>query len=69
MLLEISFLACSLLAGQSCKDVHIPLHPQVSSMQCMLFGQQELAKWVESNPNWSIPKGYTCSKVGSVANL
>jgi hypothetical protein len=69
MILELSFLACSLLAGQSCKDVHIPLRPEVSAMQCMLFGQQELAKWTIDNPNWSPSRGYTCAKVGTVANL
>lgn len=68
-MLEISFWACTLLAGQTCKDVHIPLLPEVTSFQCMLGGQQVLAKWVMENPNWSIKRGYSCAKVGTVANL
>ncbi len=68
-MLELSFLACTLLAGQKCQDIHIPLLPEVSSFQCMMHGQQVLAKWVMENPNWTISRGYTCAKVGTVANL
>ncbi len=67
--LELSFLACSLLAGQKCQDVHIPLLPEVSSLHCMMFGQQVLAKWTMDNPNWTISRGYSCAKAGAVANL
>jgi len=67
--MELVFLACSLLAGQSCRDVHIPLFPEINSFQCMLGGQQVLAKWTVENPNWSIQRGYTCARVGTVANL
>jgi len=68
-MLELVFMSCSLLAGQSCRDVHIPLLPQVTSMQCALFGQQVLGQWVMDNPNWTITQGYTCARVGTIANL
>lgn len=67
--LEIVFLACTLVAGQKCQDIHIPLLPEVNTHQCMLFGQQVIAGWVMENSNWAPSRGYTCGRVGTVANL
>ncbi len=61
------FISCSLLSGQRCQDVQIPLLPEVSAHQCVLFGQQEVAKWAIDHPNWIISRGYKCAHSGIYA--
>ncbi len=69
-MLEVSFLACSLLTGQKCQDIHIVLLPDVTMMQCATFGQQAIGEWVRNNDfKWSVSGGYTCGKVGSYAKI
>lgn len=58
----LAFIACSLMAGNACKEVQVPLMPEVNSHQCMLFGQMEIAKWVRDNPNWCVGRGYKCGR-------
>ena len=38
----------------------------VTPQQCMMYGQMELAKWTEGNPNWQIRK-FKCGRPGRFA--
>lgn len=59
MLYMLTFLAC--LAGQPdgrCRSVEIAW--EGSPFQCMMFGQQEMARWVRENPGYVARRGYRC---------
>ena len=70
-MIEIAFLACSLLDGSGCKDVSLQYHSEVppSAFQCARYGEVAIAKWVVDNPNWSITRGYTCGPASKVVKL
>ena len=54
-MIEIVFLACSILHGAACKEEKLSfMAERVSMFECFLYGQTEMAKWVEGHPNWSV---------------
>jgi len=70
-MIEIAFLACSLLEGGGCKDVSLRYHSDVppSVFECTLYGQTAIAKWAAENPNWWVAHGYTCGPPSNVVKL
>ena len=62
---ELVFSACLILNAQSCKDVHLTYEGQrVTPMQCALFGQSEMAKWVAQHPGYRVAK-FRCATARS----
>ena len=54
---ELVFSACLILSTGTCKDIHLTYEGQrVSLMQCALFGQSEMAKWVAEHPGYRVMK-------------
>lgn len=41
----------------TCKDVHLTfLADSATPVQCMLYGQPEIAKWHLTHPGWTVKK-------------
>jgi len=70
-MIEIAFLACSLVLGGQCKDVQLHFYSQTtpSVFDCALYGQAAVAKWVVENPNWSVASGYRCGPPSKLVKL
>jgi hypothetical protein len=56
----LTFLACTAgAAGDSCRRVEVAW--QGTGFECMLFGQQELARWAIEHPQFEIRGGHRCT--------
>ena len=56
-MIEVVAMVCFIQDPNKCKDVHLSFAAEsVTPQQCMMYGQMELAKWTEGNPNWQIRK-------------
>ena len=70
MPIEVIFMACSLLNGQQCREVHLGFYSEsLSHFECMLYGQSAIAKWTMDNPNWILKRGYKCGRAGQFAKV
>lgn len=68
-MVELVAAVCMIGQPSTCKDVHLNFESDnVSTHQCMMFGQAEMAKWVGENPDWSIRK-WRCGLSGQFAKL
>jgi len=66
-MIEVVAMVCFISDPNKCKDVHLSFVAQsITPQQCMMYGQMELAKWTEGNPNWTIRK-FTCGRAGRFA--
>ena len=54
------FTACSILMGHQCEQKQVPLAPEITAFQCLMFGQYGVAEWARSHPNYVFPSGYQC---------
>jgi hypothetical protein len=64
-MIEIVLSVCTIQEPARCKDVHLSyMAENVTTSQCMRYGQPEIAKWLESNPKWSVARW----KCGSARN-
>lgn len=69
-MLELTFIACSLLNGNVCEQKRLTFMENpgsISAFSCGLYGQIEIAKWRRENPNWSVAQGYKCRPAGQMA--
>lgn len=69
-MLEIIFMACSLLQGNMCEEKRLVFMEEpgtLTAFSCAKYGQMELAKWRAQNTNWCIPRGYKCRPAGQFA--
>jgi len=69
-MLQISFMACSLLLGR-CEEKQLTFLEDpatISAFACAFQGQVEIAKWTRTNPNWCIaPGGFKCRPADMMA--
>jgi len=65
-MLELAFIACTLNACEN--RVLTYSAEEVSIMECIMYGQAELAKWAVDRPGWYIKK-WKCRYAGQTANL
>jgi hypothetical protein len=66
-MIEVVAIVCFITEPEKCKDVHLTFAAQsVTPQQCMMYGQMELAKWSQGNPNWEIRK-FSCGRAGKYA--
>jgi hypothetical protein len=66
-MIEVVAMVCFMNDPAKCKDVHLSFAAEsVTPQQCMMYGQMELAKWTEGNPNWQIRK-FKCGRAGRYA--
>lgn len=55
MLTELVFLACLGAGSDTCEERSL-LFTDISPMTCVMGAQPELAKWVETHPNWTVSR-------------
>ena len=68
-MIELVAMVCFVSDPTRCKDVHLSFAAEaVTPMQCMKYGQMELAKWTQGNPNWQIRK-FSCGVAGRYAKI
>ncbi len=68
-MIEIVLSVCMLADPARCKDVHLSYMAEgqgVTPHQCMMYGQSEIAKWAEGNPNWKLHK-WSCGRPRALA--
>jgi hypothetical protein len=64
---EIVLAVCGIQQPAHCKDVHLTyVAENVTPFQCLRKGQPEIAKWLESNPKWSVAR-WKCGPVRNAA--
>lgn len=69
-MIQIAFLACSILHGSVCKDVNLTFHTEsLTVFECMKYGQFSIAKWQKKHPNWHIMGGYKCGPPSKFAKI
>lgn len=65
-MIELVFSACLIASPASCKDVHLTYMAEtVTPMQCMLYGQPQMAQWANVNPKWRVHR-FRCEPVRQV---
>lgn len=68
-MLEIIMLVCSIEQETTCKEVRLSYMEQTAtSIQCMLYGQAEMAKWAAEHPKWRVAR-WKCGEVRRDVNL
>ena len=65
---ELIAFACLIANPTACKDVSLNISDNLTPMQCLMYSQQEAAKWIEANPGWRVAK-LTCGRVGRYARI
>ena len=66
---EIVLSVCLLADPAKCKDVHLSYASEGQALTphaCMVYGQSEIAKWSEGNPNWNV-KRWMCGRPSTLA--
>jgi hypothetical protein len=56
--------ACLLSDPGVCRDLTIPLDPEVSAARCMVKAPPHLAQWSEEHPEWRVVR-WRCGSSGS----
>lgn len=54
LMITIILSACLIGDVHVCRDHRIPLTADVSTMQCMVSAQFQIAKWTEEHPQWRV---------------
>ena len=54
-MIELIFTACLRANIQHCEEKSL-LYGDISTMNCLMGAQPELAKWIETHPHWTISK-------------
>ncbi|MGQ0456539.1 MAG: hypothetical protein ACT4OU_05700 [Hyphomicrobium sp.] len=68
-MIELVVAVCMIDQPSRCKDVHLNFEADsVTTQQCMMFGQIEMAKWIGEHPNWIIQR-WVCQPAGQVAKI
>jgi hypothetical protein len=64
-MIELVFIVCLANAPEQCKDVHLTYAEEYAdTMQCVLQGQPQIARWIsEHAPIWTVKRWY-CESVG-----
>ncbi len=68
-MIELVLSVCFVADPARCKDVHLTyMEGNATPHQCVFYGQSEIAKWSEGNPNWRIEK-WKCGAAKQVAKI
>jgi hypothetical protein len=68
-MIELVVAVCMIDQPATCKDVHLSFEAQgVSTHQCLMQGQFEMAKWIGEHPDWSVHR-WKCQPAGQVAKI
>lgn len=68
-MLELVMMVCLVSQSEDCKDVILNFDADnATPMQCVLYGQIEMAKWVEQHPAYRIKK-WRCGQARQTAKI
>jgi hypothetical protein len=68
-MIELVMAVCMIDQPSRCKEVTLNFEADnATPVQCNLFGQPEMAKWIAAHPNWRIAK-WRCGPSGQVAKI
>lgn len=68
-MLELIVSVCLIGEPQSCRDVTLTMaEGQATPFQCMMYGQIEIANWLEAHPKWQLSR-WTCGRAGQLAKI
>lgn len=68
-MIELVLSVCFVADPARCKDVRLTYMAEAATpQQCMFYGQSEMAKWAEGNPNWRIEK-WKCGEARQMAKI
>jgi hypothetical protein len=60
-MIELLIAACLSPGTTDCRDFSLLFHPsELSVMACALHGQQEIVRWCDQHPTWTVTR-WTCS--------
>ncbi|MTH64710.1 hypothetical protein [Paracoccus shanxieyensis] len=62
-MIELFFVTCLIAQPQDCHDHSLLFEPQNGLFTCMLQGQKELARWIETHPKERV-REWKCSFAG-----
>jgi hypothetical protein len=66
-MIEIVLAVCMIQQPARCKDVHLTyMAENVTPIQCLRYGQPEIAKWLETNQKWGV-MSWKCGPVRTSA--
>ncbi len=66
---EIAAAVCMVGSAQNCREIVLSFEADnVTPVNCIMYGQPELAKWTEGHPNWRVRR-FTCRLAGTFAKL
>lgn len=60
-MIELVFVTCLAATPTDCRERSL-LYTDITSQVCMLGAQVELARWVETHPNWNVGR-WSCRAV------
>ncbi|HSM40516.1 MAG TPA: hypothetical protein VK862_07170 [Afifellaceae bacterium] len=62
-MIELVISVCMISDPQVCKNVHFTeTAGNMTPMQCMMQGQQQIAEWANTHPKWQIRR-WRCGRV------
>lgn len=62
-MIELFFVTCLLSEPEACQDHSLLFEEQNGLFTCMLLGQNELARWVETHPRERV-REWKCRRAG-----
>ncbi|MFN3867707.1 MAG: hypothetical protein ACK4MF_01420 [Hyphomicrobiaceae bacterium] len=66
-MIEIVMSVCIIAEPTRCEDVRLSyMADAITPHQCMMYGQAEIAKWMEGHPKWRVAK-WRCGPAGRIA--
>lgn len=68
-MIAVIFTACLLTSPYNCQQIELAFSGQqaLTPFHCQMYGQAELARWVNEHPGWGILSGYKCGRAGRYA--
>ncbi len=68
-MIELVVSVCLISAPEKCKDVSLVyIGESVTTLQCVMGAQPEIAKWMEGHPKWQL-RGWRCHPAGQIAKI
>ncbi len=66
-MIELVLSICLIAEPEKCKDVRLTFAEEnVTPYACVMTGQIEIAKWMDSHPDWQVAK-WGCARAGIYA--
>jgi hypothetical protein len=66
-MIEVVFSVCLLAEPSRCHEERLSFMAEsVTPQQCMMYGQSEMAKWMEGHPGFSVQK-WGCGRARTLA--